>query len=398
MKCVLHIGTEKTATTFLQDWLYDNEDALSAQGVALTRSADHPVNRKLVSNVQNGFDDYTRMHGLHSEEDRQAFFSGFEEELSAEIWQKANDHHTVLFTSEHFHSRLGSVKQLQKLKTFLDQFFEEIRVVCYFREQSSLRTSLYSTGLRVSTDQPITEFFSQATTKSHYFNYLLFFSKWEEVFSKEALVPRLFLPDHLLEGDIRLDFLASALPDVDPSALNYATERANEALSADEALLFQKINAARPQFIGKLRDPTGPMVRSLVARRDFIDHNTKIADPRQEAMYEEFNDVNIEFHERYFGEARNPFPRPDPVTIEEEKGSSLRVADVADLLEKILSMNGFLYVGKEEVDSLAILANRLLREKAISNEDAIMLLGLANRARPKGEGIKARIEDLLDLR
>ena len=36
MKCILHIGTEKTGTTILQDWLYDNKVELSKVGVYLS--------------------------------------------------------------------------------------------------------------------------------------------------------------------------------------------------------------------------------------------------------------------------------------------------------------------------------------------------------------------------
>jgi hypothetical protein len=59
MKCILHIGTEKTATTLLQNWIYENEAGLAKAGIALTRSAGAPNNRKLVSAHQREIDDYT---------------------------------------------------------------------------------------------------------------------------------------------------------------------------------------------------------------------------------------------------------------------------------------------------------------------------------------------------
>ncbi|MEL6647753.1 MAG: hypothetical protein AAFQ05_08615, partial [Pseudomonadota bacterium] len=149
MKCVLHIGTEKTATTLLQNWLYDNEAALSAQGVALSQVMNAPNNRKLVTYAQGGIDDYLKMRGIHDEAARQVFFRGFPEAMDAEIRAKAQSgHHTFLITSEHFHSRLQGPQQVARVREILAPYFDEFRIVCYFREQSKKRTSLYSTGLR----------------------------------------------------------------------------------------------------------------------------------------------------------------------------------------------------------------------------------------------------------
>ncbi|MEO0750426.1 MAG: hypothetical protein AAFY25_01350 [Pseudomonadota bacterium] len=394
MKCVLHIGTEKTATTLLQRWVYDNEAALSAQGVALSRVMDFPNNRKLVSFAQGGLDDYLKMRGVHDAEARAAFFEGFARQLADEIYEKARDHDTFLITSEHFHSRLLGPAQVARVREVLEPYFDEFRVICYFREQSQKRTSLYSTGLRVSTGQTITEFQNAAGPKTHAYNYLTFFRKWEDAFGKEALVPRLFAKGALTGGDIRRDFLAHALPNVAAEALSFETATANEALSADEAALFQKINAARPQFIGKTLDPTPGVVKHMVEGLDFLDRSEGIYDPRQEAMYEAFNASNIAFFERYFGEARNLFERPKAQGQDGLDAPKYSASDLAQFAERLMVLKNLVVVREEEVTLLADLANRLHSAGTISAAEAIALLSLAQRARPGGEAIAQKIEEL----
>jgi ubiquinone/menaquinone biosynthesis C-methylase UbiE len=119
MKLVLHIGTEKTGTTLLQDWLYANKAALSEQGVFLSAVMGQTNNRKIVSYFQTSLDDFTRRNKIHSQAEKAAYFEGFEAEVWAEIKAGAAEHHTMVITSEHFHSRLCNRKEIQALAAFL---------------------------------------------------------------------------------------------------------------------------------------------------------------------------------------------------------------------------------------------------------------------------------------
>ena len=116
MKCILHIGTEKTGTTLIQNWLYENSDALSVQGVGLSRTAAYPNNRKLVAFFQTGYDDYMHENMVFDGHHREAFFHGFEESFLDEMSELARDHHTVVFSSENFNSRLQTVEQIERGK------------------------------------------------------------------------------------------------------------------------------------------------------------------------------------------------------------------------------------------------------------------------------------------
>ena len=53
MKCILHIGTEKTGTTLLQNWLYDNKEKLSQVGIYLMGWPALQINYILFPGISN---------------------------------------------------------------------------------------------------------------------------------------------------------------------------------------------------------------------------------------------------------------------------------------------------------------------------------------------------------
>jgi len=85
VKCILHLGTEKTGSTLLQKWLYENEVTLSNRGVALTKTARFPSNTLLPLYFKGQIDDTLQRQGIFTEKERVDFFSGFLDRLRAKI-------------------------------------------------------------------------------------------------------------------------------------------------------------------------------------------------------------------------------------------------------------------------------------------------------------------------
>ncbi len=393
MRCILHIGTEKTATTLLQHWLYDNEERLSAQGIALTKSAISPNNRKLVSYFQTAIDEFLMGQNVFTEPERASYFETFEDEMAAEIRTKSADHDTFIFTSEHFHSRLRAPSEIENLKTFLDRFFSDYTVLCYFREQSKVRTSLYSTALRGDATEPIEDFQNNVSPDDPYYNYLTFFEKWERTFGIEALRPRLFHTSELVGGDIRQDFLSAVLPEINAEALSFETTSANPSLHRDLARLFQTINANRDFAIGRFQDPTGILFKSVLSGLGFFDDETPVIDPRQADMYDAFHASNVAFFARYFGQSTNLFPRPK-LHPPKNTSTTFDLNDLIRVIEALLSRKNLIVIKPDEIDQMRDIAIRLQAEGALSDQEAISLLKIASRARPKGKAILSKIEEL----
>jgi len=397
MRCVLHIGTEKTATTTIQNWLYENEENLSSGGVALTRTADVNNNYKLASYFSGALDDLVFMHGIRTADERDRFYENFEAELSAELRAKSQNHHTILFTSEHLQSRMVEASHIQKLKTFLDQFFDEYTIACYFREQSEMRKSIYSTQLRIDYSGKIESFSRKIETDDHYYNFLSMFEKWESVFGLKSLKPRIFERDKLKNGDIRHDFIATACPEFDAQKLTYEARHANEALSNDTAELFSAINSVRPHYVGRFEDPLPKTLKNIVLKSDIFDHQKPISDPDQKQFYDQFNESNIAFFERYFDQKTNLFKQPKAYA-ETKSTANYSIAQFAQFIIEIIENSRLTLIKKHEINTLRDVVFRLKDAKQISNDEALTLLQLAHRARPDGDRLSAKIEDLLSER
>ena len=69
MKAVIHIGTEKTGTTTLQEFLHLNRANLKNQGIAYLQSPGERNNRKLATYCMNhnNVDDHIEDLGIISE-------------------------------------------------------------------------------------------------------------------------------------------------------------------------------------------------------------------------------------------------------------------------------------------------------------------------------------------
>ena len=152
--CVLHIGTEKTATTLLQEWLYANKAELSSQGIFLSAVAREGNNRKLVSWCQSKVDDWLRRQGVTTLEQKAELLQDFEAQFREEVVAASQSHHTMVLTSEHFHSG-SSDEEIARVKALTDELFDSTTVVCYFRDQADMAVSLHSTLLRIAAVKPL---------------------------------------------------------------------------------------------------------------------------------------------------------------------------------------------------------------------------------------------------
>ena len=74
MKCILHIGTEKTGTTILQDWLYDNQAELSKVGVCLSDNLGKTNNRLVPAYFLGHLDDWAMHNGISSDAEKRQYF------------------------------------------------------------------------------------------------------------------------------------------------------------------------------------------------------------------------------------------------------------------------------------------------------------------------------------
>ena len=210
MKCVLHIGTEKSGTTSIQSFLQKN------RGIFLDNDYYIPISPSISSRNFNHRKLATAMLDIdHVDDARKALeiqdtdsFSNwrnfFLEQLSEEI-NNNNNYKKYVFSSEHLSSRLVSIEEITRLKLYLQRFFDTVEIVLYIRRQDKYAVSLYSTALKAGSVHEFT--FNYRNPVNGRFDYHMMYSKWSEVFGKNYIDVRIFERDKFYKKDLTLDFL-----------------------------------------------------------------------------------------------------------------------------------------------------------------------------------------------
>lgn len=205
-RAILHIGTEKTGTTRIQFALASARSALLDQGFSypLTPGTANHVNLAIYSGHPDLVKDLA--HDFNKSDDISAINKSFEIDFDAEISSLPDEIHTVIFSNEHCHSRLRDTDSIARLKSLMDKYFYEYKIIVYLRRQDHLAISHYTTALR--NGATYTEVLPPPWREPpSFYDYEALLERWSACFGKNAIVPRLFDRGRFLGGDVLLDFL-----------------------------------------------------------------------------------------------------------------------------------------------------------------------------------------------
>lgn len=330
-KIVLHIGTEKTGTTTLQKVLLDNKEHLLKEGVYYLHGEGLDNSRDIAAAcIDDGAgDDYLDSKGISSPEERQAYRKRLKKVVHDKIDNLPEIVHTILISSEHFHSRLLDVSSVVFLKEWLKPYANEFKVFCYLRRQVDLVTSFYSTELKEGGSRSLDECAkSMLKEKNHYCNYDIFLSKWEEVFSKDEIRVKCFERSGMIGGSVVDDFLDDA--GVSPDCILEKTKSTNESITHLGQVLLQKINAYN--FSGnhggeKEKEKEKKRIRRLIAK-DFQGKGRKLPPSEAKKLQSLFDDSNERVRARWF---------PERAVLFDSDFSEDECRDLSDAQEHTLS-------------------------------------------------------------
>ena len=242
MRCIVHIGIEKTGTTSIQRALSQNRAVLEQQGVALGWPEEVENSRYLVAYFREKPDDFWAAREWQSAEDRLSSLEPLMAGLDEEIAKAPPSTEAMIFSSEHFHSRLTEESEIRALADFLGKRFETITIVCFVRPQASTVLSLYSTALRAGHAVPYRLFAQNMLGNREYLDHALTLSKWASAFGEARISVRPY-PMRAEEGrDVRQDFFEAINMDHLAALLRLEEERANPALSMLQQLLLYVVN------------------------------------------------------------------------------------------------------------------------------------------------------------
>ncbi len=187
MKLILHIGTEKTGTSTVQRWFWENRLFWSEKGIHYPASLGSLNHRKLSVFAQdpNKPDDGFFKYKVQTPDLHRLFSLGlthdFNEEYSANRKTK-----TWIVSNEYLHSRLTTESMVRRIHDFFEKKFEDIKVIIHLRPQIDLAVSLASTAARVG-KQVNLDWFDSVRGQNPYYNYDQLVTRWESVFGAENI-------------------------------------------------------------------------------------------------------------------------------------------------------------------------------------------------------------------
>lgn len=320
---IVHIGTEKTGSTSIQDFLYKNAHYLKAHGFLYPfRSCGLISNHRLVLCSQKSPDPaLARMNRLQLDPVAiDTWKKNVIRKLSLEVrtFQSRSLRQVrlrkpvVIYSSEHFQSRLTEVEDIARLRNFLRTMHDRVRIVVYVRRQDHMAMSAHNTSLQGGNTQRF-GFDNIPNADTPYYDLLGLARRWASVFGKDAITVRQYSRKTLLEGDVAKDFANVAgitrigrgktalkrpltlltKPSADWSRFRF--KRSNPRLSHtaletllafnalaedDEALQGASKQAIRQSLISELHNATDEFGTLLPARED------------AERFYDKFRDNN----------------------------------------------------------------------------------------------------------
>lgn len=309
MECYLHIGTEKTATTSIQNFLDLNRVELWQKDFLFTKSLGKSNNRKLpvLAYNPNRRDDFTRMLGISSDFELLRYQKKTILELKDEIrsWHTRNQNLKIVFSSEHLQSRLTTIKEIQRLKRVLFSVgIKNIKIVIYLRNPAEIANSLYSTAIKYGSLEEC-----PPPPSNHYYenicNHGKTLEQFESVFGEGTIRPRIFHKNEFRNGSIIDDFMNCMELPLDESY--EIPPNVNEGLSIIGLNILRRINKTIPLFIDGKRN----LVRANIV--SFFEKSySKDKYIMPEHIYEQydlaFKESNQWVREKYFPEKTTLFP------------------------------------------------------------------------------------------
>jgi hypothetical protein len=298
----LHIGLQKTGTTSLQQFLFDNQSLLQRQGyyypTALGR-VNH-IYLAVCNQGLNKIDDIRRSLGIKSPTDVVRAKEETLQKIQKELEDLQSPPKHIIMSNEHVHGRIVTKAEVLSLREFVSSFCETCKVVIYLRRQDQLAVSLYSTRFRAGATELAPVF---PVNQLDFYDYDRRLSQFSNVFERENIIVRLFDKSELKDEDLFTDFC-----DVVGITNNSAFRRPgvlNQPLKPEAIRLFAELNKHIPRFLNGR--PNRDFSLILNAFDSLFCGHGPITD-RATAMqfYERFKEGNERVRSTYFSARQQP--------------------------------------------------------------------------------------------
>ncbi|NYJ00751.1 hypothetical protein HNR19_001449 [Nocardioides thalensis] len=241
---VLHIGTGKTGTSSIQQFLRINRPRLARRAILYPHAPGRARHTQLGFFVKTEAElarivEWTRAgHG-----DLDAFRADFERRLTTEISEAAPKR--VIMSDEALYSL--SDEALLRLRSLAERIADRVRVIVYLRRQDDHLVSRYQQAVKTGATETLAEFARLDHTPTY--DYAARLTTWQQVVRPDQLVVRRFEPSRFGAGGLYQDFLDAAAIKA-PLDRFKPVESQNESLDAEAVELLRILNLYRVEHEG----------------------------------------------------------------------------------------------------------------------------------------------------
>jgi hypothetical protein len=344
--CFLHIGTEKTGTTSIQNFLSKNRSRLKKQGIIYPRS---PGNQNHTDLTVYALADERQSGGIrrHSGVASSEQLPGFRDRLQAKLDSELQNSRasTIIFSNEHLSSRLANEIEIARVKELCERCAAQTKVIVYLRNQVDYIVSSFGTTVKSGSTRKFP--FPLNKRRIRTMDYMALLEPWRKIFGRGNMIVRRFDPSDFVEGDLLLDF-AEQIP-FDSSGF-IRSEPRNEALSARELAFLREFNARVPRWVDGEQNPArGNVVAALVRSSDSSSRLT-VSPEIAEAIMAQFEESNRRVSKEYFGDKWQPlFSEPNLVSdADVDSLLELRLGDAMDIACRLWSEQELRLQGLEQ--------------------------------------------------
>lgn len=249
MDCFLHIGTGKTGTTTIQDFLAANRRSLSKQGILYPKSPGKRRHVRVSFFARNdkrvkAMNEWKRRGGGEPDTFREEFRAAFLKEID-----NSNAQTTIL--SDEALSALRD-EEIARLKELLDACFNQVHVIIYLRRQDDYIASRYQQDIKKGRTYTLDEYLRRLPRGTY--DYHAKCRRFARYFGKGQVLPRVFDRESFVGGSLLHDFAsATGIPDslVD---LTIKNKQADGATDSDdpESERNRSLDARRTEFLRRM--------------------------------------------------------------------------------------------------------------------------------------------------
>lgn len=257
---VLHVGTKKTGTSFLQRYLSSNLAVLRASGWMYPEFLRNENHLSLALPFEEKVTNEHRQRSL---------FDASSRARSADRWARQLREHVKpgqkwIITSEHFSSRLQRPEEVQDAVDFLHKFFDDITVVMFFRRQEFVYPSSYSQSIKAGDVLPWGWEYCEKHLNEY--DYDSMYGRWSGSVGVEKVHALPYFESYKRDtGEFLSKFGSASGIDFGPKWVVPKESKANRSLSAEGVVFLRAINPYVPRL--KADDSSNNRRRQIVIER-----------------------------------------------------------------------------------------------------------------------------------